>query len=556
MPTVQAVQLEALPSLGYVGDIVYVKGTVQAQRANRTDWFNAYPNMPDYLLDKIKTDSHSITAFEFANGTQVGINKDTEVLIDTESSVKDITKRTLLKKIKLTLGTIWCKVSKQEADESFTVETRGGVLGVRGTEFIVSTKGENSTEIYVLEGTVMAGPNPEALTQAILQGQEAQLKDGRVEAVKAMNIAHDVLSLFPGLDPSGNIQTGLGFASFAVQASYDPEMAAVNLALNYIPYGGVARDVGGFFGGFGFGGGPPPQPSNLAPSGMVNTYTPTFSWSGIGNAKQYSVHISKSPFRKEMPKTDMIWSARVDKTSVQYPETAPFLTPNATYFWAVVGLDEHGKVAGKGSHPSTFTLAGEDLLGKRDRYPALLHPMNEMVSDQLPFFSWNPVKKASEYALMTASRMKNGALDDDVMTAVLKTKETTAQYRLANRPLEPGKTYFWTVRALDGNGHAFAEPAPPSSFIMPDPSKSGPRPLFPVESIQAGAPLRLEWRGWEDPNLSGYRVLVSENEQLSSPLVERETKDPWLDLQDSTSKFIPGKKIFLEYFQHHPPRKG
>lgn len=114
-----------------VGAIVYVRGIVLVQRAGSNAWFFAYRNMPIYLGDKVANASESGSALEYVNGTQIGINEDTTVLIDTEGSVEDISIRSRLKKFKLSLGGLWCRITHQSADESFTVETRGGVLGTR-----------------------------------------------------------------------------------------------------------------------------------------------------------------------------------------------------------------------------------------------------------------------------------------------------------------------------------------------------------------------------------------------------------------------------------------
>lgn len=82
--------------------------------------------------DKVATDASTLTGIFFSNSTSVGINLDTLVQVDTEASVVDITSRSLLKKFLLSLGTLWCKIIHQAEQESFTVETRGGVLGTRG----------------------------------------------------------------------------------------------------------------------------------------------------------------------------------------------------------------------------------------------------------------------------------------------------------------------------------------------------------------------------------------------------------------------------------------
>jgi RHS repeat-associated protein len=102
------------------------------QRFKTDAWFFAYRGMPVYVGDKIQTFPGTVASIEFSNGTQIGVNVETTVVIDTEASVQDISVRRRWTKFLLNLGTIWCKITHQARDESFTVESRGGVLGTRG----------------------------------------------------------------------------------------------------------------------------------------------------------------------------------------------------------------------------------------------------------------------------------------------------------------------------------------------------------------------------------------------------------------------------------------
>jgi RHS repeat-associated protein len=121
-----------------VGKIAYTDsdppgGTalVLVQRKGSNAWFFAHRGMPVYIGDKIQNLPGSLSGIEYENGTQIGINYETTVLIDTESSAADFTVRSRWKKFKLSLGGLWCRITHQAEQESFTVETRGGVLGIR-----------------------------------------------------------------------------------------------------------------------------------------------------------------------------------------------------------------------------------------------------------------------------------------------------------------------------------------------------------------------------------------------------------------------------------------
>ncbi|MCL5056371.1 MAG: FecR family protein [Firmicutes bacterium] len=537
-------RLKPVPDFGYVGNIVYVKKKVTAKHDKTKEWVTAYQNMPNYLYDKIKTGDHSHTTLEFKDGTQVGINQNTEVYIDTNTTVKNITKETFLKRIFLDVGSIWCKVTKQKENESFTVQTRGGVLGVRGTQFAVSTTGNNRMKVYVIEGTVMAGPSVNQLTQAIPAGYKATIERGKViqEIEIGAGIAHIVAdALGAPWYAHWGIDIGAGLAEGA-----PPQQIAINAAEDaavwYIPYGGYGIGIARIF-GFGGPPKPPPQPANLQPVGMVYTYTPTFSWSGIPGAKQYEVLVSRTPFQKQMPKSSWVWIARVDKNFVQYPETATFLMPGTTYWWTVAGLTSNGKLAGREAYPVQFTMGTESMLGKRALYPTLLTPNNQELNTVLPDFSWNPFKGAKGYALLLGAKLKNGDLDNNFAVATIKTNNTDLRYQLSNPPLEPGKTYYWSVVPLDSQGNPFTRPAPPFSFTLPSAYQAGPTPVYPVTQMKQSQILHFEWRSWVS-NISGYRLVVSQNQDLSDPILVKTTTAPWVNIRSSELPLTPGQTYY------------
>jgi hypothetical protein len=537
-------RIKPVPNLGYVGQLVYVDGDVRVQRVKAANWLVGYDNMPNYLFDHIKTGDHSKTTLQFKDGTQVGINPDTEVFIDTDKSVKDVTKRTLFKRVLLTLGTIWCKVTKQKSNESFVVETPGGILGVHGTQFVVSTNGSQQTEVYVLEGSVMAGPSLNELTQAIPEGEEATLEKGKIirEIYQGSGIAHIVSTAFGapwyahwGIDLGTEILTGATVQQVAIDVAEDA-------VANYVPYGGYAVGITRIL-GFGGSPAPSPHPQNLQPQGDVATYTPTFSWSGIPQAKQYMLMISRTPFQKKMPKEDFVWIARVDKNFVVYPYSAPMLSPGTQYYWTVVGLDENGKVVGQAAMPVSFMMAPPNVLGTPNFYPVPEAPINVSVSTPLPQFSWKAMNGAAKYAVLVGSELKGNQLDPDFSMATLITSDTNVSYTLQNEPLEPGHTYYWSVVALDASGNAFSQPSPPSAFTLLSAEELGPTPVFPTGEISAKDDLHLEWRSWLT-GVAGYKVVIAENSNLSHPVWLETTQTPWLDIPNLKSKFVPGKKYY------------
>ncbi|MBI2264767.1 MAG: FecR domain-containing protein, partial [Armatimonadetes bacterium] len=201
------------PYLKHCADVVYIRGDLREKRASEDRWLVAHEGTPDYLYDHLKTGSgsDSVATIEFVNGSQVGINKGTELLIESESSAKDVTERSFARKITLKAGTLWAKVRKAEAEENLQFHTRGGVIGVKGTELIIDATGETTT-VDVLEGsvdytrggkttTIQEGTTLEAKTSGELKTtkmDKAELRKQKEKQFEELSRAVSIAGSIPG----------------------------------------------------------------------------------------------------------------------------------------------------------------------------------------------------------------------------------------------------------------------------------------------------------------------------------------------------------------------
>jgi hypothetical protein len=128
--------------------------------------------------------------------------------------------------------------------------------------------------------------------------------------------------------------------------------------------------------------------------------------------------------------------------------------------------------------------------------PLLLAPDPAAVlTEEAPLFQWTPVQVPTEYQLTYALRVVEvleGQLPGEALATNIPVHEerdafsTTFRYPIDARPLEPGRTYAWSVRALDQNGYAASANEGRSeiwTFAVEDPNAPPP--------VESGLRLRL-----------------------------------------------------------------
>jgi len=101
--------------------------------------------------------------------------------------------------------------------------------------------------------------------------------------------------------------------------------------------------------------------------------------------------------------------------------------------------------------------------------PQLLTPIDGMCQDCQPTigFSWTPVKNAKKYEFTLAN-------DQDLKNILVQTVTTTTAYKYEGK-LEPGRIYFWRVKAV---APFESDPSPTGTFVI-----AGSRPLISWPSL-------------------------------------------------------------------------
>jgi hypothetical protein len=454
---------EASPGLGlvYAADVLSVKGSgFRVKRISSPHWMFGRENMPNYVQDVLETDDSSVACIEFLNGSQMGIDKKSVVEITSTAGGEDITRRGTVEKIVLKSGTLWAKV-RGEKRGVFQVKTSKGVLGVKGTEFVVESDPDKDTEkVSVLEGQVEFAPSKGG-TQEISPGEEVvyeQDKPARTDRKTVQDLRNALNLRFPGLSPAeqavlsvfyshaiGHVSGAshaMSIANETLDMAENPERYVTNRAISEVGSRTGVYVPGGVFGG----GGKKKEEkvskaANLSPNGdTIDSYYPQLSWDKVDGAESYRVIISRKPLAKGTEDPEYYAYAVVKENSYKYSYSARALKPRQLYFWAVVPLNREGKAMAPPSDPARFTMADYLALGIRGLYPnrAIEPPQGGLV------FDWTPVEGVKKYRLEVSTR--------EDMTDPLLTRESevnSLEVENAAGLFFKDRDYFWKVTPVE-----------------------------------------------------------------------------------------------------------
>lgn len=447
--------------LTYAADIISVKGNgLKVKRINSPHWLIGRINMADYVSDLVETDKETVACLEFVNGSQLGINKGTIVEIISTSQVKDITRRGVVEKVILKSGTIWAKVTKSES-ESFNVQTQNGVLGVKGTEFVVEVDpSKKSEKVTILDGQVEFKP---------LSGTAQMLKPGDIlslmgkDAPKVIQQSLDEITKnlnqqFPVLNP--NMQSMLS-AQFkgAMSVMNDEQM---NKAMNEAQammgqmeesMKNLQKDMDKKKDGIDipnpFGKKKPKEDAkpaekkvaDLSPdNATVDTYFPQFKWKKVDGAENYKVFITTRPIGKDEKNPGYYAYQQLNDDNWTYAGDARMLKPGVTYYWKVVPVNKEGKPAGEASDNAKFTMADMKTLGFRGMFPSgdILTFEGDMV------FDWMPLTGVKTYKIEVSE-------SEDLSNPVISAAADTNYFVMkdASKKLTQNKDYYWKVTPVE-----------------------------------------------------------------------------------------------------------
>lgn len=140
------------------GTVMNVVGVVQLVHAGRTDRVNG----GEYMTpgDVLSTGPGAFAMLRFEDGSRA--------LVPSDSQVELLVSQRRLMRLKLLAGRVESRVTPL-AQRAYEVETRRGVLGVRGTHFVVRDDGER-VSVEVMQGAVSALTKAHAARSAIVRG--------------------------------------------------------------------------------------------------------------------------------------------------------------------------------------------------------------------------------------------------------------------------------------------------------------------------------------------------------------------------------------------------
>lgn len=345
---------------GRVASVTAIEGSLSVQRQGQPRWYGGYVKMPDFVRDRLKTDTQSMAALDFVTGGRVGLGKGSEIEIQGDGQIQHATGAAQV--VVLNGGTMWAKFSPQE--KPFQVRTKTAVMAVKGTEFTVECGADETTTLSVLEGKVAySSPDDPAQAAAMAtEGMQITLALKKVPVVKTYPVGtlrQRLQERFPGLDHwlvrqyVGNVWKGIENNPQAVQVITDPNKAVADIRRRVSASLDPLRRLGIQVPGVDPGGEKPDFPSGLSPdqaeadgSGLV------FRWDPLEGCEEYAVLVSRD---EGMGSLD--WSARTRGTSVAYPTNGFPLKGGTRYFWRVIGLDGKGNPVGKAGQ-TFFTASG------------------------------------------------------------------------------------------------------------------------------------------------------------------------------------------------------
>jgi hypothetical protein len=443
--------------LVYAADIISISGkNFRVKRITSPHYITGRVNMPNYVMDLLETDGDTVAAIEFIDGSQLGINKNTSIEIVSATDAQDITKRGFVEKVVLKSGTMWAKISGRES-RGFKVETGKGIIGVRGTEFIVETTREGGETVTVLEGEVEYSPEGQQ-AEILVSGDEIVFETAKPFTRRRRDTRElrDALNLrFPGLNPfeqaalsvfryhiMGSIPGGynaLYIANQTMDFVENPEQFIADRAISE-----VRSRVGLPIPGISVGGRRRREitrAENLQPDGdTIQTYYPEFSWDKVEDAHSYRVIVTRKPLVRGVRAPGYVAAAQVEGTSFKYSPTARALKPGETYYWTVIPLNRDNKPIAPPSKPARLVMGDYQTLGIKG-----LYPIGEIeASSEEMVFDWTPVSGAAKYNFQVST--------DENFNSVLLSKESTiSSASVANYSslLSRNRKYYWRAYPVE-----------------------------------------------------------------------------------------------------------
>ncbi len=322
------------------------KGQTQLlqRRGEEGKGFPVTVNATGYLDDHFVTDGNTLAALEFLIGGRVGINQSTDVEVVSDRSVQ----RMVLKQ-----GSLWVKADARTLKQPLEIQTNGGVMGIRGTEFTVQEDEDGTIEVNCFEsnsemgGVEIRDPSGQVVGTARPGDQvrfsrnrrplyrrfsniveyRRQILQGKRFAALGRN-AYFNSRFLGGLGPMPRAELSRAYYRAQQQRQLERKPYARYQRTNPSHPG---RRRGPAFISMTF-------PSRLNPDAgdpgqrPVGPH-PRFSWQGVQGSQGYLLTISRDEAGE-----DNLFTQRVRGTKAAYPASMRPLR-SGTYFWRVIPVD-------------------------------------------------------------------------------------------------------------------------------------------------------------------------------------------------------------------------
>ena len=156
-----------------VAAISSIKGDVKIRPGSERKYNSAYKGQMVKNKDWIKTGKNVFVSIIFLDGTNIKIQANTEIEIQSSR----ITRKELKTQMYIAEGQAWSKVSSQNEGE-FKIKTPTAVATVKGTEFDVKFDDlAESTTLTVIEGEVLFGNDIGQVLASAMEGATANKED-------------------------------------------------------------------------------------------------------------------------------------------------------------------------------------------------------------------------------------------------------------------------------------------------------------------------------------------------------------------------------------------
>jgi len=309
-------------------------------------------NATGYVKDHFITDNNTLAALEFLIGGRVGINKATDIEIVTDRSVAD--GKTDVKRIILKSGSLWVKADAAQLKQPLEIQTNGGTMGIKGTEFTVEEEEDGTIQVCCFEshspqGGIEIRDESGQLIGRAEPGDEVRFRRRSKPVFRKFKDIRQFREKVLSGRRFGALHRNPYFAkNFLGELGSYPPAERARLYHYAQTHGKVERQParrwqrqkaalrrGQISANLTF-------PSNLVPDGQdpmqkaVGPY-PTFSWRGVARTHGYVINLSKDPEGEEV-----VFTTRVRGFQAAYPSEMRPLEAGR-YYWRVIPVDASDK---------------------------------------------------------------------------------------------------------------------------------------------------------------------------------------------------------------------